>query len=468
MKKKLCLFAVLLLGCLQLTNAQERMVSNNTTSILNLTEEALNTEDLPSDQIVYYIDQLPGDTTLCVTNNQQVVVYAQNECDDFMWRLDGVSSWDNPLTINPQVHRFYIEYISFCNESGGEFSHQFHVEYKANTVPNSFTEYVWAPEGEPFNLQAVGEDSLTTYYGYDIHWQNGPSSNDYSPAEPGDYIATISHPCGTATRVKKCRWIPQIKSAAFNPSSENGLAVNVTWEPNEHIVPYLGTVNLVRDGIVIGPINYANDTLFVDNVPLEAQRVYQLEIIDQSGSVCPDLSEPKPTFFVMHVLGVDGVYSTWQPLVGYGVIQNYWVGEYIPSKAKDGDGEIIYLDVLPPTATGVLCPYDMFGEGAYALIAAVIEGEEKVQKIVPSNRTRTTTDGIDEKANVFNVYPNPARDGTFTISSPVGGEFEIVDCIGRVVASGFLPENTIKTINIPNRGTYVLRIGDKSTKIVVD
>lgn len=338
--KKLCLLTMLMLSCLQLIRAQE--------------------------QIVLYMDDLPGDMTLCVTDNQQVLVYAQSGCDIYAFEIDGIHYVESPITINPSVHRFHIAYGSLCGESGGEFSHHFYIEYKANTVPNSFVEYVWAPEGEPFDLQAVGEDSVSYIFGYDIHWLNGPSTNNYSPTVPGDYTVTIGHPCGTATRIYKARHNVGIYRATVDLETNLN---KVTWHTNELQAGFISQVKVYRDGFFVGTAPYENG-YFLDAIGSNnAARNYHLVAVTTDGVESP-ASYQKGTIHTTYYLDVnDNLNMTWNiPYVEQGAqgsLTYFQICKYDPVTEQ-----LTVVDQVNSLITDYTCGVNQFA-GGYPVIAAV-------------------------------------------------------------------------------------------------
>lgn len=336
--KKLCLLTMLMLSCLQLIRAQE--------------------------QIVYNIGDCPSDTTLCILGNQQVVVYARCN-DNFMWRIDGAYSQDNPIIINPTIHSFEIFYMDYCDE-GNTFAHQFHVEYKGNTVPNSFIAYVWEPEGEPFNLQAVGEDSVSYIFGYDIHWLNGPSTNNYSPTVPGDYTVTIGHPCGTATRIYKARHNVGIYRATVDLETNLN---KVTWHTNELQAGFISQVKVYRDGFFVGTAPYENG-YFLDAIGSNnAARNYHLVAVTTDGVESP-ASFQKGTIHTTYYLDVnDNLNMTWNiPYVEQGAqgsLTYFQVCKYDPITEQ-----LTVVDQVNSLITDYTCGVNQFA-GGYPVIAAV-------------------------------------------------------------------------------------------------
>lgn len=74
--------------------------------------------------------------------------------------------------------------------------------------------------------------------------------------------------------------------------------------------------------------------------------------------------------------------------------------------------------------------------------------------------------GPDIPADSFLVWPNPSK-GEIYIRSKENAEFEIVDISGRLIQSGFVGANKIEKIRIDQSGVYLIRIGDKTERVLV-
>ena len=125
-------------------------------------------------QIVLHIEDYPENMHLCYEDNQQVVVYAQNDCNEFMWSVNGSYYYENPLVINPWENHGYI--IGYYSEECGDFSHEFYVGYHGSNVPTSFIHGVFKRQYDINELEAVGQDSIDYPFNYEFLWSTGETT----------------------------------------------------------------------------------------------------------------------------------------------------------------------------------------------------------------------------------------------------------------------------------------------------
>ena len=445
--KKLQIIAVLLLMCCQMA-AQEIITLEN--------------EIGQRDEIHYYMDDPPlGFTTLCITDNQQVILHARTGCDSFIWNIDGVDSWDDPIEINPQVHRYSIQYVDLCNPDG-YFVYSFYIEYVDNKVPNSYEEFVWAQEGEPFNLQAVGEDSLTVSYGYSINWEGGPNTNEYSPSTPGDYVAYVNHVCGTATRIFKARHNVEIYRATVDLETNQN---KVTWQTNETQAEFISQVKVYRDGLLVGTVPYEQGYFLANIGSDNAARNYHLVSVTTEGAESSISSYQKGTIHTTYYEDVNSnLNMTWNiPYVeegANGTLTYFQICKYDPAT-----GDLTVVDQVNAAITDYTCGVNQF-DGGYAVIAAVFNDGMGVEELSFSNLT-TEILGIEEDgpstgSGTFIVYPNPAKDRV-TIEGT--GKAIITNALGQTILTKEIDGKA--TIELP-RGMYFVKMNGVTRKIVVE
>ena len=410
--------------------------------------------------IVLYIVDRPDWQYLCIDNQQRVIIYAQDDCGEFCWTVQGQEIWDeNPLIINPQLGNKVISY------NGCDFYHSFGVKYLESRVPNEFTHTVWKRQAEMDTIAAVGHDSIDYPFNYEFLWSTGETTRTIEVTEPGTYTCTISELCGTATRTFIVRDNVEIYRSGVDPATNKN---RVLWQTTPEQAAYISSVKVERDGMVVGTVPYTSGQ-FLDNIGSEnAARIYRITGIASDGTECPIPSYQFGTFNTIYspdIANPNLMNFSWEdPFIEEG--SPYEVIAYRIGRV-DNSGEFIVIDQL--SAQVHLGKYDMdLFNGDYGIVAAVFNDSKRdYEELAFSNRS---DNGIVDIAEVgpstgsgtFFVYPNPAKDRV-TIEGT--GTLTITNTLGQTILTREIDGKT--TVELP-QGMYFVKLGETTRKIVVE
>ena len=226
---------------------------------------------LAQDTIVLNVTNVFTNVQIC-TNNV-AVIYAQQGCDSWFWRVDDVThSMENPLVIESQVeHTFHVEYF------GCEFSNDFYIEcYEPLTIP-SFTEVIWKRDGETLTINPV----QFGIYGSEFHWSSGETTPTVDISTSGIYTLYVTDYCGTTPFVFIVRDNVEIYRSGVDPATNKN---RVLWQTTPEQAAYISSVKVERDGMVGGTGPYL-DGQFLDNIGSEnAARIYRITAIASDGT----------------------------------------------------------------------------------------------------------------------------------------------------------------------------------------
>ena len=412
------------------------------------------------DQIVLHISDSPESMRLCYESNQQVVVYAQENCEQFYWRINNVNHFENPIVINPQRGiNFHVEYL------GCEFGHDFWIRYIDSNVPNDFTHTVWKRQAEMDTIAAVGHDSIDYPFMYEFLWSTGETTRTIEVTEPGTYTCTISELCGTATRTFIVRDNVEIALATCDLETNHNL---VTWPVSTAQAEYISQVEVKRDGLVVGTAPYT-DGQFVDNIGSDAaSRTYTVTAIATDGTPCPITSYPKETIHMAYLTGMNNTIEVnWNTPTGYDLM-GYNICEW-----NANDGTLTTIDYVGASVTSYTCQESVFDQG-YIVVQGVEAGKDAETRLL-SNRSQETV-GIGENTteNGFKVYPNPVNGVLFVetyhgASLPAETEYHIVNPIGQTLLQGAITseKQQIDVRSLP-KGVYFIIVGGVTQKFVVE
>lgn len=394
-----------------------------------------------------YIEDYPNNQTTCKGDGITFYVYAQTECEEYGWLVNGeIIEKVSPIIITPTHNSNHIHYFG-CEG----FEHEFHINYVDATVPESFTQIVW-------KLPSTGTTLTATLEGYSIYnWQGGPSGYNsyiYEVFEPGIYICNITNPCGSATQTFIVRDNVQIMSASVDPNTNKNL---VTWETSPEQAEYISNVIINRDGVDMATVPYT-DGQYLDNIGSDlAARIYTLKCVDTIGEQCSSLQ--RGTIHMAFLPDINGnVEMTWnQPELGGANIHvsRFEICEYDPNS-----NEISVVDFVSSVTTSYSCNQSMFDYG-YPLIRAIIE-DGRGEKDMLSNRTEEIV-GLNEIATgTLRIYPNPSN-GVFNIEG--SGTLHIVNVLGQEIMVKEIEGK--ETVALP-KGMYFVQLNGMTRKIVVE
>lgn len=408
--------------------------------------------------IVLYIVDRPDWQYLCIDNQQRVIIYAQDDCGEFCWTVQGQEIWDeNPLIINPQLGNKVISY------NGCDFYHSFGVKYLESRVPNEFTHTVWKRQAEMDTIAAVGHDSIDYPFNYEFLWSTGETTRTIEVTEPGTYTCTISELCGTATRTFIVRDNVEIYRSGVDPATNKN---KVRWNTTPQQATYVSSVKIERDGMVVGTVPYL-DGEFLDAIGSEnAARIYKITAIDTDGNECPLPSYQFGTFNTIispDIANPSLMNFTWEdPFIEEG--SPYSVVAYRIGRFNEATGEFIMIDQLSANVHIGKYNMDLF-DGDYGIVAAVFNDAKNrdYKELAFSNRSDNEIVGIGEtQAESFEVYPNPSN-GVFTVKGT--GTLRISNVLGQEIMA--MEIDGKETVELPT-GVYFVQLNGTVRKIVVE
>ena len=397
---------------------------------------------------VFYVNNMETIVDVCTNKYDTVLIYAAEDCTEFIWLIEGEEFSDNPVIITPEMCLLgttscHIEY------AGCDHSYSRVVHFIEPNVPNETTEKIWIHSGELAELKAVEDDSASMY---NIHWDTGENENIiYKPA--GTYIASISDLCATAYRTKIVEENVEIELATCDLESNLNM---VTWPVIAAQAQYIDHLIVKRDGLQVGTANYS-DGYFIDAIGSDAaSRTYTLVAIATDGTECPIESYPKETIHMAYLTGINNTIEiNWNSPTGYDLI-GYNICEYHPG-AKDGD--ITVIDFVGAGVSSYTCQESQFNEGN-----VVVQGVEsgKAENRLFSNRSWETV-GLGEHQNkTFNLYPNPSN-GQFTVEG--ANDLTVINTLGQIVARSH-SENGRHSFSL-TPGFYFVKSDEGSVQKVV-
>lgn len=421
--------------------------------------------------IIINITDCPGIIGACLANNQRVLIYAQEGCEDFHW--SGVApshEHDNPLIVDPQQNTYWQFSYHGCNG----FYHDMVIQYDETPIPNEFTSNIWKHQGEMVRLEALGADSLEPYYQY--QWSNGQTTWRIDVIEAGDYTCTITVPCGTSIRTFDVK--DKVEPYRATVDLASGLN-KVTWQTSPEQAEYISQVKVERDGMVVGTAPY-EDGQFIDNIGSEnAARNYRLTAITAEGDECPIPSYQLGTLHVDYSSNASNpnkLNMAWTPpFIEEGA--PYSVSYFQICKYDPATGEVTVVDQLG--ANNTIGSYDVsLFDGGYAVVAAMFNEGKEYEELSFSNLTDFLV-GIEENedpstgSGTLTVYPNPANGVLYVetrhaTSLPVE-TYRIVNPIGQTVMEGQITaeKQQIDVRNLP-QGVYFITVGGATRKFVVE
>ena len=408
---------------------------------------------LAQSNVIIHIDEWPvgQGLFLCRDLNQKVFVYAQDDCEEFMW-ITSFAGWisnESPLIIDPV--ELNDTYFSITYYGCMEYQPTLNIDYQDSPTPSSFVHDVWRHYGEVEDLEAVGADSTGWGYWYEFQWSTGETTRTITPVESGIYTCEISGLCGTAIRTFNVKDNVEISLATCDLETNLNL---ITWPVTAGQAEYIDHLRVKRDGIEVGTANYTDDQ-FIDAIGSDAaSRTYTLIAVATDGTECPIVSYPKETIHMSYTLGMGNTIEMgWNTPTGYDLL-GYNICEWNPN-----DGNLSVIDFVGASVTSYTCQTSQFDNGNI-----VIQGVEngKTESRLLSNRSWETVGLGEQSSAAFKVYPNPSN-GTFTVEGT--GILRIANVLGQEIITKEI--NGMETIELP-QGIYFVQLNDVVRKIVVE
>ena len=405
-----------------------------------------------NDTVLYIVDR-PNDQVLCIENEQSVIIYAQENCNEFHWTVQNQPIWnENPLIITPQLGLRIIDY------DGCDFHHSFGIRYRESKVPNEFYHENWKRQYSIDSLVAVGYDSVGYPFNYSYLWSTGETTRTIEVTETGTYTCEISELCGSTIRT----FIVKDNMELYRASVDLETNLNkTTWQVTEEQAEYISEVKVYRDGLLVGTAPY-QEGYFLDAIGSDnAARNYQIVGVTPEGEDCPIASYQKGTIHTTYYQDVNNnLNMTWNiPYVeegAQGTLTYFQICKYDPNTE-----ELTVVDQVNASITDYTCGVNQF-DGGYAVIAAVFNDGKGLEELSFSNLT-TDILGIGENGgNAFRIYPNPAKD---RVTVEGTGLMTITNALGQTILTKEIDGKT--TIDLP-QGMYFVKLGNETQKIVVE
>ena len=398
---------------------------------------------------VLHIEDVPGgpnypEYNFCAEEHNGVIIYAQPGCQYNEWIVDYTNHYQNvdSIVLDNNEEGYYFVRYSGCGINRG-----LSIFFLPSEIDNPFSEYlVWKRQGESVILS-------TNLDGYNFLWSNGSNENQIEVSEPGVYSVTISDGiCLNETFSVEVRDNVEITLATCDLETNHNM---VTWPNTSAQAEYVGTVEIKRDGMVVGTVNYS-DGQFIDNIGSDAaSRTYTITAIGTDGNLCPITSYPKETIHMSYTLGMNNTIEIgWNTPTGYDLL-GYNVCEW-----HENDGSLNVIDFVGASVTSYTCSQSQFDEG-YIVVQGV-EADKNAESRLLSNRSLDLVGLGENEATAFMVYPNPAK-GRFTVEG--SGTMTVMNTLGQTILTQEIDGKA--TMELP-QGLYFVKLGETMRKVVVE
>ena len=386
----------------------------------------------------------------CESEYDGIIIAKDPDCSSFAWTVQAFPSGESyyyttdEITVTPNMgNRFQINYNDNCTIHSRLFVIEFH-NFQV-TEPWS-QDFIWKRTGTNVTLEAPYGDDL------EYQWSNGSHQRTITVTQPGSYWVRIYNDCGELYDTIQVRDNAEITLATCDLETNHNL---VTWPTTQAQAEYVGTVEIKRDGMVVGAVDYAAGS-FIDNIGSDAaSRTYTIKAIDTEGVSCPITSYPKETIHMAYLTGINNTIEVnWNTPTGYNLM-----GYNICEWHKD-DGSLSVIDYVGSSVTSYTCSQSQFDQG-YIVVQGVEASKDGETRLL-SNRSLDLVGLGENEAVTFKVYPNPAKDSFIVEGS---GTMTITNALGQTIMTREIDGKT--TIELP-QGLYFVKLGDVMRKVVLE
>lgn len=362
------------------------------------------------------------------------------------WTVNGDHFTSDSIVVLNTEYSYYITYIGGGNRNFNIFFHT-----PLETSP--FSEPVlWKRPNETITLTIEGGNFDP--YDYEYLWSNGSNEWIIEVTQPGIYFVTITsiYGCGSETFSVEVRDNVEITLATCDLETNHNM---VTLPTTSAQAEYVGTVEIKRDGMVVGTVNYS-DGQFIDNIGSDAaSRTYTITAIGTDGNPCPITSYPKETIHMSYTMGMNNTIEIgWNTPTGYDLL-GYNVCEW-----HENDGSLSVIDYVGASVTSYTCSQSQFDQG-YIVVQGVEASKDGETRLF-SNRSMDLVGLGENEATMFKVYPNPAKDRFIVEGS---GTMTVTNTLGQTVLIQEIDEKA--TVELP-QGMYFVKLGGATRKVVVE
>ena len=390
---------------------------------------------------VLYVEQLVSDSVYryCQPQVSRVIIYGQEGCEFNQFYVDGQLFENDSIILDGGYYRISFDGCDYLSVS-------FWLELTSSDFFNPFpSPIVWKRVGESVTIGNQWTD-------WTWQWSNGETSPIIEVTEPGVYTVIVSDLCGSETYSIEVRDNVEIDLATCDLESNLNM---VTWPTTVAQAEYVGTVEIKRDGMVMGTVNYS-DGQFIDNIGSDAaSRTYTITAIGTDGNLCPITSYPKETIHMSYTLGMNNTIEIgWNTPTGYDLL-GYNVCEW-----HESDGSLNVIDYVGASVTSYTCSQSQFDQG-YIVVQGVEAGKDGETRLL-SNRSMDLVGLGENEATTFKVYPNPAKDRFIVEGS---GTMTVMNTLGQTILTQEIDGKA--TMELP-QGLYFVKLGETMRKVVVE
>lgn len=395
---------------------------------------------------VSLVDEIENNETVnfCA---ETLIIYVDSTCSWTHWYRPDLSEdfYSYELVVTEDQHQGWWGVESeTCNIN---IFFNVHLSSPTSNAFNPFeTPFVWKRTGETITL---GNPEMTYV---DFQWSTGETTTTIDVTEPGIYSVEVNDPCGPKTYSILVRDNVEIDLATCDLETNHNM---VTWPTTPAQAEYVGTVEIKRDGVVVGTVDYAAGS-FIDNIGSDAaSRTYTITAIGTDGTPCPITSYPKETIHMAYLTGINNTIEVnWNTPTGYNLM-GYNICEW-----HEDDGSLSVIDYVGSSVTSYTCSQSQFDQG-YIVVQGVEASKDGETRLL-SNRSLDLVGLGENEAVTFKVYPNPAKDSFIVEGS---GTMTITNALGQTIMTREIDGRA--TIELP-QGMYFVKLGDATRKVVLE